>query len=62
MHRQRPLFLLLLVGYIFSPTLFSWIVNANAAWYRPFIIWALIIVIAYLMQRKTPKHKETTSR
>lgn len=46
----RPLILLLLVLYIFSPTLFNWMINPNGAWYRPYLIWAGVIVVAYLLQ------------
>lgn len=56
MNKQRPLLLLLLVVYIFSPTLFSWGINPNGAWYRPFLIWALIIVVTYFMQGRRQKH------
>lgn len=51
MRLQRPLILLLFGLYIFSPTLFNWVINPEGAWYRPFIIWAVIIVIAYCLQR-----------
>lgn len=51
MNRQRPLLLLILVVYIFSPTLFSWIINPAGAWYRPFIVWLIVIIIAYFVQK-----------
>lgn len=55
MNNQRFGILLLLIAYIFSPTLFTWVINPEGAWYRPYIIWALIIVIAFVMQlRKKP--------
>jgi hypothetical protein len=50
MTNQRLVILLLLIAYIFSPTLFSWMINPEGAWYRPYIIWVLVIVIAFLMQ------------
>lgn len=55
MTNQRLVILLLLIAYIFSPTLFTWIINPEGAWYRPYIIWALVIVIAFVIQmRKKP--------
>lgn len=51
MTRQRPLLLLILVVYIFSPTLFSWIIDPTGAWYRPFIIWLIVIIIAFFIQK-----------
>lgn len=47
---QRPLILIVLVIYIFSPTLFSWVVNPNGAWYRPYLIWLLVVFVAYILQ------------
>lgn len=51
--RTRPLILLILAVYIFSPTLFTWMVHPNGAWYRPYIIWAGVIVIAFLFQTRS---------
>jgi hypothetical protein len=55
MNNQRLVILLLLIGYIFSPTLFTWIVNPEGAWYRPYVIWLLVIVIAFVIQLRRKK-------
>ncbi|WP_075184941.1 hypothetical protein [Teredinibacter haidensis] len=55
MKRQRPLLLLLLMVYIFSPTLLSWVIHPDGGWYRPYLIWLLIIVIAYFIQDRKPQ-------
>ena len=52
MTNQRLVILLLLIAYIFSPTIFAWIVNPEGAWYRPYIMWMLVIVIAYAIQAR----------
>ncbi|WP_185233105.1 hypothetical protein [Teredinibacter franksiae] len=54
MKRQRPLLLLLLVVYIFSPTLFDWVMNPGGGWYRPYLIWLLVIVVAFIVQERQP--------
>lgn len=51
--RARPLILLLLVLYILSPSLFSWMISPQGAWYRPYIIWVLVIVIAFVAQGRS---------
>jgi hypothetical protein len=56
MNNQRLVILLLVIGYIFSPTLFSWIINPEGAWYRPYLMWVLVIVIAFVMQLRRKKH------
>ncbi len=52
MHNQRFLILFLLVAYIFSPTLFTWMINPEGAWYRPYIIWAMLIAAAFIFQKR----------
>lgn len=52
MNRQSPLFLLLLVVYIFLPMVFQWATDALNGWYKPFIIWIAVIIGAYLLQRR----------
>lgn len=51
--RTRPFILLILMLYILSPSLFSWMVNPHGAWYRPYTIWILVIVIAFVAQDRS---------
>ena len=53
---QRPLILIVLVIYIFSPTLFSWVINPGGAWYRPYLIWLLVVIAAYILQARKKQH------
>jgi len=53
MNNRRLLILLLLIIYIFSPTIYAWVINPEGAWYRPFIIWAGLIVAAYTLQGRS---------
>lgn len=55
MNNQRLVILLLLIAYIFSPSLFNWIVAPDGAWYRPYLVWVLVIVIAFIVQWRRPK-------
>ncbi|HSX84995.1 MAG: hypothetical protein K0Q67_939 [Cellvibrio sp.] len=58
MNNQRLVILLLLVAYIFSPSLFNWIINPAGAWYRPYIVWVIVIAIAFVMQIRRKKYHE----
>lgn len=58
MKRQSPLLLLLLIAFAFSPTVLSWILSTDGAWYRPYIIWLVIIVIAFFIQRALVKNHD----
>lgn len=50
MTNRTLLILLLLVGYVFSPTVFTWMINPTGAWYRPFILWLVLILLALIIQ------------
>lgn len=52
MTNQRLIILALLIAYIFSPTVFTWMINPEGAWYRPYIIWAMLIVAAFVLQKR----------
>lgn len=50
MNNQRLIILLLLGAYVFSPTILTWMLNSEGPWYRPFIVWAIVIAIAFITQ------------
>lgn len=50
MNKQRPLILIFLVLYAFAPMLFQWAIDTSSQWYRPFIIWFLVVAVAFLIQ------------
>lgn len=59
MYISRAVLLLILAAYVFSPSAFSWMVDPAGAWYRPYLIWAVIVVITFAMQpRQTPQDDE----
>ncbi len=58
MNNQRLVILLLLVAYIFSPSLFNWILDPQGAWYRPYIVWVGVIVIAFAMQTRRKNYHD----
>lgn len=52
MSNRTLLILLALVGYVFSPTIFTWMINPSGAWYRPFILWLVLILLAIIVQSR----------
>ena len=56
MNHQRPLLLLVLLAYIFSPILLGWVTNPSGVWYKPYIVWMLVVVVAFVVQtrKKSP--------
>jgi hypothetical protein len=58
MNNARLVILLLLIAYIFSPTLLNWILDPEGAWYRPFIAWILVIILAFVVQIKRKNYHE----
>lgn len=55
----KSVILLLLLIFIFSPAIENWININQAAWYRPFIAWALIILVVYRSQKSSVKKTPT---
>ncbi|MBX2807320.1 MAG: hypothetical protein KTR20_01705 [Cellvibrionaceae bacterium] len=51
MSNQRFLFLTLFIAYTFAPTLFSWVASPEGSWLKPFMVWTLVIIGAYLLQK-----------
>jgi len=39
------------VVLIFFPAIEVWMVSSETAWYRPYLIWLMVIVAAYWNQR-----------
>jgi hypothetical protein len=42
---------LLLALLLFASPLMEWLRRADSSWYMPYLLWAVIIVIAFLYQR-----------
>lgn len=53
MYINRTLLILIAVTLIFIPSVLVWVTAAGSAWYRPFIIWFLVLLAAYWNQRKS---------
>ncbi len=57
MNNQSRIIFLLLIAYLFSPSLFSWMADPAGSWLRPYLVWSLVIVTAFIIQRRTLKHQ-----
>jgi hypothetical protein len=51
MHINPTLLLLMAAIFVFSPTIQQWITSGGTAWYRPYIVWSLVILYVYMSQR-----------
>lgn len=59
MRKQGPILLLILVIYIFAPTLIRWVMHPGVAWYRPYLVWLLVVLIAFLLHETRPRSDNT---
>lgn len=53
---MRPyslVFVLSITMYLFSPAVLAWWNAPNALWYRPYLLWLIIVVIIFMLQRRT---------
>lgn len=54
MHINRVLLLVMILLFVFSPVIATWITSAPALWYRPQLVWlGLIAIVAASMYRDT---------
>lgn len=45
------LVLILVVGiYLFSPAILQWWLAPDSSWYRPYILWLVLIVATFILQ------------
>ncbi len=52
MYNHRLFLLVLLVAYVFMPTLFNWMISADSGtWFRPYIVWLAIIFVAFALHK-----------
>mgnify|MGYP000104847075 CR=1 FL=1 len=43
--------LILVVGiYLFSPAIMDWWIEPTGAWYRPYLLWLILIVVTFILQ------------
>lgn len=51
MNKPSPLIYIAVVAYILAPAIIGWVMNPEGAWYRPFGLWLLVVIAAYLLQK-----------
>ena len=47
MYIDRLVLLLIIGGYILSPAILQWWTESGVAWYRPYLLWALMIALTF---------------
>lgn len=50
MQGTRGLLLIFGLLFLFFPMLTSWLFEASAAWYRPHVFAAALVIVSYLLQ------------
>lgn len=53
---RRTLLLVIFFLFFFAPGLENWIKSNPSLWYRPYLVWLIVIVAAYFGQRKGRSH------
>lgn len=50
MNNHRLLIVVLILTYVFSPSLLNWMINPEGSWLRPYILWTGLIITAFVLQ------------
>lgn len=53
MYINRTLLLLVSFAILLVPSVQEWVTSGGSAWYRPYIIWAIVILAVWWNQRKS---------
>ena len=51
MYINRALLLIVGIIMVFLPSLAAWVTDSSTAWYRPHLLWLLVVIAAYWNQR-----------
>jgi hypothetical protein len=54
MYLNRILLLVLVLLYVFAPMMADWIAAGGTQWYRPHLIWMLVIAASALVLYREP--------
>ncbi|MCK9237830.1 MAG: hypothetical protein M0P46_07010 [Thiopseudomonas sp.] len=50
MYIYRLVFILVIGIYLFSPAIMDWWTAVHNEWYRPYLLWLILIVVTFLLQ------------
>ena len=57
MHISPTLLLLMLVMFVFAPSIQEWVTQGGTAWYRPYQLWmSAIIFVWWSVRRSENRH------
>lgn len=51
MYIDRLILLFIVGAYVLSPALMQWWIDGGVIWYRPFLVWGLLIAVTYWIAR-----------
>lgn len=57
MYISRALLLLLLLTFLFFPLLLQWTFSSEGSWYRPYLVWLLLTIVAFFIYHKRQSHE-----
>lgn len=52
MYINRSLLMVLAVALVFSPSALEWVNTGGTAWYRPYLLWSLLVLLGYWIQHQ----------
>ncbi len=55
MYLNRILLLVLVLLYVFAPTMTDWVLTGAAQWYRPHLLWLLVISLVSVVLYRGPR-------
>lgn len=50
MYIYRLVLILVVSMYLFSPAIMQWWTAADSVWYRPYLLWLILIAVTFVLQ------------
>ncbi len=54
--------ILVLVVFIFAPSIQDWVTQGGAVWYRPYIVWLIVILLMRWGVRRIKKRTQVRAK
>ena len=51
MYINRALLMVMAIGVVFLPSAQEWATSGGISWYRPYLLWMLLVMLGYWSQR-----------
>ena len=60
MNISPVLLLIMLVVFVFAPSLQDWVTQGGSMWYRPYLMWLAVVIFVFIAQRRAEQRQKAS--